>query len=557
MNKTHKKFLLCAILLSMVYACQKEEESSSSSLEPDIKQTVLGKELKNPYTVENMQKAYDNLQASFRKAGMRIVEEVQLRKTHLYVRFQPKDSTEYDLLMSDKTLDFYDYPLTFEINEIGEYYHDSSIPIDQPTYQYTVVSADYEFGTEVAYEVLADLYLPEEDTIQDYYYEWTAEDTDEYISNGRLNADISFNNLLENEALRITDNLEHEDSPSNAKTNFWKRKSKWTPAGRIRMWDDALDQLVGIEGVEVRARRWFWTKKGKTNSSGDFRCNGRFRNSANYSLKWERYDFSIRASYKVKTLFGDVYYSRQAEMDGPKKRGDWNKDISDGTRDSFHAILFRAAYHYYYQDILGLRRPPQNSLLKAQMKIAARYEVNRADNGALINGTHAKDLRLFGIFSRLAIYNPQRDHDDTYATTIHELAHASHWQLRKNDWINETEKKVKESWAPGVQWVLTRMEYPDYRGKNPFGVYTNVVIDLVDDRAALDPTNFINNGFDDPNLGQEDTLIDDVNGYSMRQIEDVLGHTSTWEEWESNIKNNYENDTEENLEALFDYWDNI
>ena len=551
----YRKFFLYAVLLSMVYSCQKEEESSSSSSETGIKQTVLGKELKNPYSVENMQKAYDNLQSSFRKAGMRVTEEVQLERTHLYVRFLPKDSAEYDQLMANTNLDFYDYPLTFEIAEMGEQYHDPDIPEDRPTYQYTVVNAGYEFGTDVAYEVLSDLYLPKEDTTQDYYYEWTAEDTDEYISNGRLNADISFNNLLENEALRITDNLEKESPSSNpnAKTNFWKRSSKWRPAGRIRMWDDALDQWVGIEGVEVRARRWFWTKKGKTNSEGRYSCDGRFRNKANYSLKWERYDFSIRASYKVKTLLGDVYYSRQAEIDGPKKRGDWNKDISDGTKDSFHAILFRAAYHYYYQNILGLRRPPQNSLLKAQMKIAARYETNYD-----YNGSHAKDLRLFGIFSRIKIYNPQRDHDDIYATTIHELAHASHWQLRKNKWFDETELKVKESWACGTQWALTRLEYPDYRGR-PAGPsdYTNVVVDMVDARAAIDSTDYINGGFDNQNVGQERLERDDVTGYSMRQIEDVLEYTSSWEEWESNIKNNYENDTEENLEALFDYWDNF
>ena len=37
---------------------------------------------------------------------------------------------------------------------------------------------------------------------------------------------------------------------------------------------------------------------------------------------------------------------------------------------------------------------------------------------------------------------------------------------------------------------------------------------------------------------------DKVSGYTIRQIEDVLSYTSSWEDWKNNIKNRYNNATE-------------
>ena len=77
---------------------------------------------------------------------------------------------------------------------------------------------------------------------------------------------------------------------------------------------------------------------------------------------------------------------------------------------------------------------------------------------------------LIKIFKSMTyeIYNPNNSSSQIYATTIHELAHASHWELRRGEWNdNNLETKVKESWARGVEWELTRMVYPSskYKGR--------------------------------------------------------------------------------------------
>jgi hypothetical protein len=47
---------------------------------------------------------------------------------------------------------------------------------------------------------------------------------------------------------------------------------------------------------------------------------------------------------------------------------------------------------------------------------------------------------------------------------------------------------------------------------------------------------------------------DQVEGYNIRQIEDALRGNKIWNNWRNNIKNNNNNGTENNLDALFDYW---
>ena len=47
---------------------------------------------------------------------------------------------------------------------------------------------------------------------------------------------------------------------------------------------------------------------------------------------------------------------------------------------------------------------------------------------------------------------------------------------------------------------------------------------------------------------------DQVAGYTIRQIEDALPGQLTWNAWKTNIKNLYNNATENNLDALFDFW---
>ncbi len=141
---------------------------------------------------------------------------------------------------------------------------------------------------------------------------------------------------------------------------------------------DVNGSYVGVEGVKVRARRWFTTHRGISNSSGYYSCDGTFRRDANYSIDWERYDFALQDGW----LNGATY-------NGPKITGNWNLNLRND-KQAYYATIFRAAHHYYYyyKDIRGLRRPPQNSFLRTQLKIRAYLENERSN--------HKEERRFLG-----------------------------------------------------------------------------------------------------------------------------------------------------------------
>jgi hypothetical protein len=166
------------------------------------------------------------------------------------------------------------------------------------------------------------------------------------------------------------------------------------------------------------------------------------------------------------------------------------------------------------------------------MKIAAKYEVN-----GQINGSHTPNyFNPFGFLNKIRVYNPQNDSFDVYSTVIHELAHSAHFSANKQKYRN-TESKVKESWARGVEWSLTKMIYPDYYTIALLPDYTLVVMDLIDI---------------DGEYGYEDDLNENTSGYTIKELENSQG--KTWNEWKTNIINDHDNNTEQHVESTFNYW---
>ena len=175
------KLAFVALVSAVIFvACQNQDESITpefdylESLTPEGSKMVLGEQLENPYSVENMKKALANLTANGRTSG-----DFDVETTDLYIRFLPADTLEYDAIASDTTLELYDHPLDFEIEQEGNWYHDPSIPDHLPTYQYSVVKPDYALPDTIEHEILAELFIPEE----------LDEDS---LANGRIASNIDF-----------------------------------------------------------------------------------------------------------------------------------------------------------------------------------------------------------------------------------------------------------------------------------------------------------------------------------------------------------------------------
>lgn len=475
--------------------------------------SILGEKLENPYTMDVMQQAWQNIQDELNEGG-RINDgsAIELIPTHVYIKFKPKDEAELDILNADPTLDLYGYPLDYEVFEGINNYRDPAVPDGQPTYQYAAVPINNVLPN-IDYEKITDAFIPE----------FAPE-----LASARVDPCVQL--MLTNEAMRITNNLEYlvlppADDCGGGTGGGSSGGCSYCPQGTMRVWDDTQNRFVPLVGLKVKARVFLNTKTGITDATGKYIIRHNFSNKKQYSFEWKRDNFTIRDNALD-----------AAETIGPKTKSWWSVDFRGGV-SQFHGTIFRAAFNYYYGNINGLRRPPLNSFWHTRLKIRAYNESNPD-----VNGSHCAGCRFIGLGSAIKIYNPQRATQDIYGTVIHELGHASHWSMDKNNY-NNGDDIVLESWARGVQWELTRMVYPGYiGGATVLPNYTQVVIDMID--PSIIPIPNTNNGI----------RVDNVEGYTIRQIEDALIGQRTFNNWENNIRNRYENGTENNLEALFDNW---
>ena len=552
-----KFFVVLNIVLLTLFSCQKDDgcimppSTDTKSSNPDG-MVQLGKKLENPYSLKNMRKALKELKQAGFKSSVNMAEQ-DLQPTHLYVKFIPKNEEELDLLKVDTTLILYDYPLDYEIEEGGSYYRDPAVPEGQPTYQYAAVEVDKTLPKGVAYEILDEAFMLDEDEIADSPQRKSSPTSDiDWLA-------------LETKAYEITGNLEEEDSLQTKGffSRLFKRGNKWHPAGRIRVYDHVTHSYVGVSGVKVRARAFLKTRYGYTDNNGNYRFAGTFRGKANYDIKWDRHHFSIRSAFLVQAIFN-----------GPKRKGDWSVDLgyrnSIGVKDKqqYFALIHQAALDYYYGGRFGLSSPPRNNTLKPQIKILA-YQTDRKKS-------HVEPyFRTLGILPTIYIRKWGLSSDRIYGVTIHELAHMAHWDMDRNAFRslalkayiiskNKSCQAVIESWATGVEWALTTYRYrnkyriPSYKYRYNLQykklagytenqedlIYTSIIVDLMDNENQR-----YRWGIKYP--------MDRVSGYTIKQIENALRGARSWNQFRDRVKNiNPSNHDNAQIDELFANWYN-
>lgn len=480
---------------------------------------LLGKKLENPYSLGNMRRALANLSPATRSG----LGEADIQATHYYVKFMPETEEELDLLKQDTTVILYEYPLDYELGEGFEgSYHDPAVPDSLPTYQYASISVGHwaeVSRTPVQYEILEELFIPDEDK-DDGTAVATRSGTAAPLNEALADA-------LVEEALRITGNDQEEEVQTRG-------RSKWRPAGRLTVYDNLAGQIP-LKGAKVRARRWFTTHKGYTDSRGYYSCDGRFKRQANYSIVWENSRWDIRSGW-----FG------QASYDGPKQKGNWNLYISGG-KSLKYATIHRAAYRYYYENIGGFARPANSK----REKICYLDKEGTGDFWGNVGLGVLPDIRIYGKDPDSGEYKAT---DKIFGTTIHELAHVSHctWLNKIQYW--QVSKIIYESWAECVEWAITKLEYEalgktvsvndhqNWPKKSRDLAYSSIFIDLVDTY----------------NQGKNDTDLpyDEVSGYSYSVLNVLLLDSYGLSSLKKNVKKwRPYNVTNEQIDKLFEKYE--
>jgi len=423
----------------------------------------LGKQLIDPYQLENMKSAFNNLVQN----GL-FFPVTELSATGTYIRALAKNVDDLDKIEEDTTIVWFQYPLNYEIVVSGSYYYDNTLPDSSWQWLYAVIPYDYNMPDSIQYEVIYNVFIPDDHPL---YYDYE----DVFDS-------------LESKSIELCG---YSESTTTDK-RLSKSISKWTPSATIQVWDDLTEGYQPLEGVRVKAHTWCKNGRGVTNELGTCTVDKKFRIPVEYSIEWRRHFWRVVNNK-----------NKEYTLCGPTKRTDWTLSLSNTDECNYViANIHKAAMIAYYKNVWSVYRPKRTNWLGCIKKLNIRYtkksteEGLRGESSAHGENLGNADIEIYGRDFR-GIINPSQD---LFATTIHELSHWSHRlyydkEHSNGDYQSAVNGFISESWASCIEWFITTTYYSGHYGttgyRNGFQswnryfesshiYYTPIFIDLID-----------------------------------------------------------------------------
>lgn len=412
------KFILLTTLLALL-SCERVDVPSVAKEETVFHGMIeLGERLEDPYSVDNITKAIENLYPS--KAG-----RVEIEPTDLYMRFLPQSEEEFRLLESSVPV-IADHPMDYRIVREGDYYHDPSVPDGDITWQYVVVPSDFKVPEGLRCELIDKCYISEHDAFtRAMDIDWQA---------------------VEREAYRITGN--------EALIGPLTKAAPVCPSGRITVVDPALNEgkPFGVAEVLVVCNSFVKFTSSYTDRDGYYEMPVSFTSEPRYRLVFKnRKGFSLGLNLVL--LPASVSTLGKGSPEG--------KDLSVKPTDDAglyrRCVVNNAAYEYYTRCVdtdLNIQAPPKN------LSIWILGALEGGSAAMLHQGVFADIGQMtekLGVYADLiSVFLPDitigckdlPDYPSIYASTVHELAHASHFV-----------SAGKEYWQEYIKYILRSFVY--------------------------------------------------------------------------------------------------
>jgi len=381
----------------------------------------LGEKLENPYKVENVTKALENLYPATKG-------RVEITPTDMYVRFLPRTQEQYNKVEASVTA-MLDHPVDYRIVREGDYYHDPSVPEGEITWQYAVVPSNYRAPEGVEYELIDKCYISEHDpSTRAAGIDWEA---------------------VEREAYRLTGNadmLQADDVVTKA--------SGSTPSGRITVVDPLMNEgkPFGVAEVLVVCNSFVKFSSSYTDRDGYYTMPIPFTSEPRYRLVFKnKKGFSL--GFNLVLLPASISTLGKGSPEG--------KDacvLPSGDEWLYRrCVVNNTAYEYYTRCVendLGITPPPQN----LNIWILGGFKGSSAT--MLHHGVWAPPEKLksvLGSYSDLiSVFFPDitigcpsgMEYYELYSITMHELSHTSHF-----------ENAGKEYWQEYIKYILRSFVY--------------------------------------------------------------------------------------------------
>lgn len=400
---------------------------------------ILGQKYPNPYSVSNMWAAFSDL-----KNSGELSENINIRTTDLYVRFLPTDTAQYNRLNEDTNLVLFDYPLDYEIIEEGEYYHDPSIAEGEYTWLYTTVPVNYQFDSQIQYEILDSCYIAQDDDETTI----TADDKLEQQSFRRLGLESKF------------------VDPSELGAKGWFSSKK--PQGKYTFFDNTLNTNVPVKSVMAVCHNIVKCGKARIGTNGTYKMNKKFHTNVFYRIKWtNNKGYSIHYPIILATSYFGVH-----------SKSGYNRNITKGNEWRL-ANINNSTYEYYDICVQNKILTPPNNLkiwMTNLMGKGAAPMLTRVWHPIGANSNSAWSNVFTNIFYGLPatiinntiikLVGPDvvigcKDRDSSasiYKLVCHELSHSSHFA-----------QVGSEYWSKYISYIMTYGPYGDI-SKNNSGI---------------------------------------------------------------------------------------
>lgn len=493
----------------------------------------------------------------------------KVEPTHIYYKFTPVDSLQYSLLMSyDDQLGLITQPFEHEIIERKDDPSDTEIG----TF-YAIASIDQKIP-EVPAQKIAELHFTDEDKLEDVPANY---DEVEFKQNLMYQARKQAGHLNDEELaegyMSYKEGINDKTTNDNQRTTYGLFGKKWRPSGTVQVEDDYLtDRNNGnkiykpVVNCVVNVLKWGWLQieHGTTNHNGYFATGTTYTKNVHYVVKF-KHDYA--------TIKDGNFFDTASWFSWSCNRTALNITFTRANYENyqFFALVHNASFDYYDRCLeqYGLHDP-------GNLNITAQINGSNSEAGA--------QWWPFNSAIRVSKNNSNgyRGSDGIYSTTVHELTHCGHRKMDPGMFSflvsGNTNKKnrllMTESWAEGVETILTNNRYISMFASEGYGTYTAtntsntsnnltrgwngnrqfytreqmneytpLVIDLVDNLNQNTQLGFTSNNR--PN--------DRVSGYTLAQIQDALNGSRNLTEWKNKLVNNHNNPTEGFINDVFDY----
>lgn len=267
----------------------KPSSSQSKALyennKPDEQTLIkLGKKLINPYSVKNMQIAFNYYNSVV--LDSRFIDK-QVVATHQYIQILPSKLshlTELDLLDKSDVVNtpvLQDYPMDYEILQEGDYYVKPSSSEDLFHPIYSVIPIGYHFKSNVPYIVLEDIYQPTDD-------EYDVETVSLFFANWI--EDLEADNIF----LTMESLPEYLNTPPEIENRSIR---KFYPNGVITVRNTDSNIFDPLMKEKISYGRSFWWHSVYTSDLGVFLANNSYRGKVRIRAKWRGETATIRKAW--------------------------------------------------------------------------------------------------------------------------------------------------------------------------------------------------------------------------------------------------------------------